>query len=61
MNADIVKKLEKEIKWQYDQFDFLFEEHFIHERYERSFYTEMIAKINKSKGKIEILLELLNE
>lgn len=61
MDKELIKKLEKEIKYQQEQFDLLYGEHFIGERFEDSFYDEMIVKVNKSKGKIEVLLELLSK
>jgi hypothetical protein len=60
-NQQLVSKLEKEIKYQQKQFDLLYNEHFTSERFKDSFYEEMIANVNKSKGKIDVLLELLGE
>ena len=61
MDNAIIDKLNKEIKYIQEQFDLLYNEHFTSERFEDAFYQEMIEKVNKSKGKIEVLIELLTE
>ena len=61
MEQKLIEKLKAEIKYQQEQFDLLYDEHFSSERFEDSVYEEMIEKVNKSKGKIEIILQLLSE
>tara|TARA_R110000824_G_scaffold350901_1_gene537826 strand:- start:28 stop:219 length:192 start_codon:yes stop_codon:yes gene_type:complete len=59
MNREIIEKLRKEIAYQNEQFDLLYNEHFSSERFMDSVYLDMIKNVNKSKGKIEVLMELL--
>jgi hypothetical protein len=61
MEHKLIEKLKAEIKYQQEQFDLLYDEHFSSERFEHSVYEEMIEKVNKSKGKIEVILQLLSE
>lgn len=61
MDKQLISKLEKEIKFQQEQFNFLYGEHFKGDRYEDKIYDKMIEDVNKSKGKIEVLLELLGK
>ena len=61
MNQKLIEKLKVEIKYQQEQFDLLYNEHFSSERFEDAVYEEMIERVNKSKGRIEIILELLSE
>ena len=57
MDEKLVERLEKEIEFQQEQFRLLYDEHFRKERYEDLYYEEMIEEVNKSKGRVEILLE----
>ena len=61
MEQKLIEKLKVEIKYQQEQFDLLYDEHFKSERFQDSVYEEMIEKVNKSKGKVEIILQLLSE